>query len=266
MPGRRAFPANFSKPSWLVSLDYQATDDIFGYAKASYGYRAGGLNFRGTNTAVAFSPFAPETVLEYEIGTKLDFFDKRLRLDVALYTDDYTNQQVTGIFDVGPLNLPTGITSNAGKSKIDGLEAELRFQPTRAFTLTAGSGLTSAHYVQFVDSLGDHRNEPYPVPRWTGNAAANYVVDTGFGHITPSLDFHYQTASTLNAGSNQYSQPGYGLFNGRVAFNFVRQDFEIAAFGRNLANKAYIAQTGSLSTIGDPRTYGVTLTKRFGAQ
>jgi iron complex outermembrane receptor protein len=138
--------------------------------------------------------------------------------------------------------------------------------PTRAFSLTVGSGLTSAHYIQFVDSLGDHRYQPFPIPRWTGNAAATYVLDTQFGHITPSLDYHYQTASTLNAGSTQYSQPGYGLVNGRLAFDIERWDLEIAAYARNLVNKAYIAQTGSLSTIGDPRTYGVTVNKRFGGQ
>jgi iron complex outermembrane receptor protein len=262
----RPFEASFSKPSWLVSLDYQASDDIFGYAKVAYGYRSGGLNFRGTNTDVAFAPFQPETVLEYEVGAKLDFFDRRVRFNLALYDDDYQNQQVTGIFDVGPLNLPTGITSNAGKSKIDGLEAELRIQPTRAFSLTVGSGLTSAHYVEFVDTLGNHRNDPFPVPRWTGNAAANYVIDTQFGNINPSLNFHYQTASTLNAGSTLYAQAGYGLVNGRVAFNIDRWNLQIAAFARNLANKIYIAQSAEFSTIGDPRTYGVTLTKRFSAQ
>jgi iron complex outermembrane recepter protein len=260
----RPFGANFAKPSWLVSLDYQATDDIFTYIKSSYGYRSGGLNFRGTNTAVAFAPFQPETVLEYEAGTKLDFFDKRAQLNLAVFDDYYDNEQVTGTFDVGPLNLPTGITSNAGKAKIDGLEVELRLRPVRAFTLTVGSGLTAAHYVEFVDTLGNHRNEPFPVPRWTGNAAANYVLDTGFGHITTSLDYHYQTASTLNAGNTTYAQPGYGLVNGRLAFNVDRSDLEIAAYCRNLLNKAYIAQSGTLSTIGDPRTFGVTVTKYFG--
>jgi iron complex outermembrane receptor protein len=262
----RPFGANFSKPSWLASLDYQATDEIFGYAKVSYGYRSGGLNFRGTNTAAAFTPFQPETVMEYEVGTKLELFERKLRFNAALYDDDYQNEQVTGIFDIGPLNLPTGITSNAGKAKIDGMEAELRFQPWREFTLTAGSGLTSAHYVQFVDTLGDHRNEPFPVPRWTGNAAASYVIATAFGQINPSLDFHYQSASTLNAGTMQYAQAGYGLLNGRLAFDVDRWNLQIAAFCRNLTDKTYIAQSGEFSTIGDPRTYGLTVTTRFGGQ
>jgi iron complex outermembrane receptor protein len=262
----RGFGANFSKPSWLVSLDYQATDDIFTYVKAAYGYRSGGLNFRGTNTAVAFAPFQPETVLEYEAGAKLDFLDKMLQLDLAAYDDYYKNQQVTGVFDVGPLNLPTGITSNAGQSKIDGGEVELRIQPVHGLMVSIGSGLTAAHYVDFVDVLGNHRNEPFPVPRWTNNAAATYVMDTAFGHITPTLDFHYQTPSTLNAGNTTYAQPGYGLANGRLAFYLSKEEIDIAAFVRNLTNRTYIAQTGTLSTIGDPRTYGVTVTKHFGGE
>jgi iron complex outermembrane recepter protein len=258
----RGFGADFSKPSWLISLDYQLSDDVFAYAKLAFGYRAGGLNFRGTNDSYAFSPFQPETVLEHEVGTKLDFFDRRVQFNLALFDDDYKNQQVTGGF-LTPDGILVGLTDNAGQAKIDGLEAELRFQPSHAFSFTAGSGLTAAHYVEYVDITGNHRNDPFPVPRWTGNAAANYVLDTGFGNINPSLGYHYQTASTLNAGGLTFAQAGYGLFDGRVAFNITRWNLEIAAYGRNLANKLYIAQSAEDSTIGDPRTFGVTFTKRF---
>ena len=118
----RGFGADFAKPSWLISLDYQLSDDIFGYAKLAFGYRAGGLNFRGTNDSYAFSPFQPETVLEHEVGTKLTFFDRRVQFNLALFDDDYKNQQVTGGF-LTPDGILVGLTDNAGQAKIDGLEA-----------------------------------------------------------------------------------------------------------------------------------------------
>src|SRR5690606_8060094 len=125
----RKFKESFAEPSGLLSLDYQATDNIFAYAKVSYGYRTGGFNFRGGVTADSFAPFDPETVTEYEVGTKLDLLDRRIRLNVSAYHDDYNDVQVTGIF-YGVNDVPVGITSNAAKAKIDGLEAEIRVQPT----------------------------------------------------------------------------------------------------------------------------------------
>lgn len=259
----RTFKESFSEPSGLISLDYQATDNIFTYAKVSYGYRTGGFNFRGGGSADSFAAFDPETVTEYELGAKLDLFNRSARLNLSVYHDDYKDVQVTGIF-YGPTEVPVGITSNAAEAKVDGLEAELRIQPTQALTLTAGVGMTDARFIDFVDISGDRSGEPFAVPKWTGSASANYVVDTSFGNITASLDYRYQSESTLNAGGDIIQQTGYGISNGRVAFNIDPWDLEIAIFGRNLADKLYIAQSARLATVGNPRTYGLTVTKRFG--
>jgi iron complex outermembrane receptor protein len=261
----RKFKESFAEPSGLLSLDYQATDNIFAYAKVSYGYRTGGFNFRGGVTADSFAPFDPETVTEYEVGTKLDLLDRRIRLNVSAYHDDYNDVQVTGIF-YGVNDVPVGITSNAAKAKIDGLEAEIRVQPTTSLTLTAAIGWTDARYVEFEDATGDRSNEPFAIPEWTNSASVNYLINTDYGSITTSFDYRYQSESTLNAGGDTVQQKGYGLVNGRIAFNIDRWDLEVAIFGRNLEDKLYVAQSARLATVGDPRTYGLTVTKRFGRE
>jgi iron complex outermembrane receptor protein len=261
----RKFSADFSKPSGLISLDYQASDTVFGYAKVSYGYRSGGFNFRGGGSQDSFAPYGAETVTEYEVGTKLDLFDRIVRFNLAAYHDDYDDVQVTGIF-YGPTGIPVGITANNATAKIDGMEAEFLIRPLRALTVNLGAGLTDARFIHYVDVNGDHSNQPFAVPKWTANAAVNYVIETGFGSITPSVDYRYQTGSTLNAGGLDYAQKAYGLSNARLAFNLDRWDLQIAAFGRNLADKSYIAQSARLSTIGNPRTYGLTVTKQFGRE
>lgn len=261
----RKFKESFAEPSGLLSLDYQATDNIFAYGKVSYGYRTGGFNFRGGGSADSFAPFDPETVTEYEVGTKLDLFDRRVRFNLAVYHDDYNDVQVTGIF-YGVNDVPVGITSNAAEAKIDGLEAELMVQPLDGLTLTAGVGWTDARFIEFVDSTGDRSDEPFAVPEWTNNASASYVINTNFGSVTSSVDYRYQSDSTLNAGGDTVQQKGYGLVNGRIAFTFDQWDMEVAIFGRNLSDKLYVAQSARLATVGDPRTYGLSVTKHFGRE
>src|SRR5690606_13814169 len=94
-PGQcpRKFENNFSKPSWLLSIDHQLTEDLLVYVKASYGYRAGGLNLRGANFADTFEGFGPETVTEYEAGFKWDAIPGVFRLNTAAFYSDYEGAQ-----------------------------------------------------------------------------------------------------------------------------------------------------------------------------
>src|SRR5690606_27015596 len=83
---------SFNKPSWLISADWKPADAVMLYAKVSRGFRGGGQNLRGTSAA-SFQPFAPEIATEYEVGVKSELLERRVRLNAALWWDDYTNIQ-----------------------------------------------------------------------------------------------------------------------------------------------------------------------------
>jgi outer membrane receptor protein involved in Fe transport len=62
------------------------------------------------------------------------------------------------------------------------------------------------------------------------------------------------------------------LLSGRISYRFAN-DMEISVFGENLANKKYFTGTLDVSSlgyllgsIGNPRTYGVSLRIPFGAE
>jgi len=49
---------------------------------------------RGTNQrSNPALPYAPETVTDYEIGAKSDWFERRLRVNLDAYHSDYKNIQ-----------------------------------------------------------------------------------------------------------------------------------------------------------------------------
>src|SRR3546814_3567791 len=73
--------ANFDYPAYTLGLDFQWTDNIFAYAKTSGAYMAGGFNLRQGSLPA----FKPEGVKAIEFGIKADWFDKRLRTNIAVF-------------------------------------------------------------------------------------------------------------------------------------------------------------------------------------
>ena len=76
------------------------------------------------------------------MGFKSDFWDSRARLNVAAYTNSYTDMQLSGT----PLGIPLGASAgssieNLGDSTINGLEVELTAQvQTTCVSTSQGPG------------------------------------------------------------------------------------------------------------------------------
>ena len=73
--------------------------------------------------------FDPEAVTDYEIGAKIDLFDRRLRLNLAAFNSDVDDVQ-RNVIGVGNGRLVSGV-ENAASARIQGLEAELTVAPVR---------------------------------------------------------------------------------------------------------------------------------------
>jgi iron complex outermembrane receptor protein len=268
----RTFQNRFSKPTWLVSIDHQITPDILVYAKVATGYRSGGENESGAQDIESFAPFAPETDLEYEAGVKSEFFNKRLRLNLDGYRDEYSNLQVqSGIASRG-----TFITAehNAATAVINGMEAEADVAITSDLSVHASTAFTDAHYVKFPDAIfGDRSHEPFPTPKWTASLSGRYVASTDFGRVLTEVDYSWK--STVNfyglaALASQVTQTGYGLLNARLTVRVDAWDTDFALFGKNITDVKYSDQATSeesfgfnLKYLGAPATFGVEVIKKF---
>jgi iron complex outermembrane receptor protein len=68
------------------------------------------------------------------------------------------------------------------------------------------------------------------------------------------------------------TQTGFGTLNGRVTLDVESQGVTIAAFVRNITDEeTYVAVVSfdrslgwNVAAPGEPRTYGLSVTKRFG--
>jgi len=281
--------------SYLASAEYKLSPDILMYAKTSRGYRAGGFNLRGT-TPSTYGPFQPEFVTDYELGLKSEFFDRRVRFNLAAFHSDYTDIQRGVLVPNGVGGVATS-TINAGKATIDGLEAELTARPIEGLLLSGTLGITDAKYDEFnsvcptpypttaavpcVNGVFSRAGEDFErVPPVTWSASASYTRSVPLGSATIRADYSFQgdtqqvgLTQTLTPALSQFvRQEGYGLLNARVSWDIDNPDLTIAIYGRNLTEEEYytyqldLVNAGLGYIVGNtglPRQYGLEATFRF---
>lgn len=262
---------SFSDPSWLISADYDVTDSMLVYAKVARGFRAGGQNLRG-NSLFTLQPFGPETITEYEIGLKSEFFDRRVRLNIAAFYDEYNGVQRTVALVSGASTF--SLVTNAAQARITGVEVEANVRPFDNLEIQANVGYIHPRYLEFVDATGDRSNEDWPTPDWTYAVSARYTVPLDFGQLQLQADYQGQSRQNVYPAvarqPEDVTQGAYGLLNGRISLSVDDEDFEVALFGRNLLGETYIEGGLSLEAlgqnyinVGEPRVFGIELTKRF---
>jgi len=275
----RDFTTESSDVDFLASFDYRFSSSVLGYAKLSKGYRAGGLNLRGSGSIETFADFEPETVLSYEVGLKSDLYDRRIRLNAALFYSDYEDIQRSILIGTSTGGVATAV-QNAAEGAVHGAELEIQALATERLRLAASLGYTHAEYDQYQSGTTDKSDEPFPfTPEWSGSISADYTVPLGFGSLNGRADYSFQSESVVaSAGINAsvlpiQTQGDYGLLNARLTATIDKLGLEIAAFARNLLDKEYKVSTVELITAGiglvegqygPPRQYGVQATWRFG--
>lgn len=281
---------------YRVSLDYRFSPEVLAYATVSTGYKAGGVGPRPFNAAQARG-FGPEKLTSYEIGLKTDFFDRRVRLNLAGFFNDFKDAQLTLLScpqfgGPGPCALP----QNAGNAHVKGVEAELFARPIDGLQIDA-----SASYIDWKwkcvnpavvgGASGPCSSDPAvvgllsPKPRgliktkWSFGIQYDAEVNN-IGTFTPRFDISYQSslaggdvAPTPGSPSELFGQvPGFTIANARLTWQNVKKDLSIAFEVTNLFDKYYFLSKFDLTGAGAgaitgqpgrPREWGVTIKKKF---
>jgi outer membrane receptor protein involved in Fe transport len=130
-----------------ANISWRITPDIMTYFTFSQGFRPGGFN-RKFNKGVATgadgiaqfltpNAYAPDSLTNYEIGLKGQFFEHRLQVNLSAYNMDWDDVQ---LLEFNPTVLGnTTFALNGPSYNIKGFEAQFTARITEGLTLT-GSG------------------------------------------------------------------------------------------------------------------------------
>jgi iron complex outermembrane recepter protein len=138
--------------TYKVNATFRATDDVMFYATLSEGFRPGGVNRRGT-----FPPYKADFLTNYEIGWKTSWANDRLRFNGAVFRGDWDDFQFSFLGENGLTNI-----TNAGQAKLQGIEMDVQWAATDAFTIYGGLALQEAELGEdFCKLIDPTTGDPY---------------------------------------------------------------------------------------------------------
>jgi len=274
-----------SAPTGVVDLEYMPNHDLMLYGKYSRGYRQGAAN---TNSPDGFATYQPEHVDTYEIGEKASFHKAVSGIfDLAVFTNNFTNQQLAQGFVGKPgVSSIEGIV-NAGKSRIWGLEAEFAISPVKSLTFSGGYTYLNTKLLSIspttlpadspYSAVTNILNPGDPLPgspknKATLTGAYNLPIPDTDGALSTGLTLTY-TSSVFNSSMTPYSYvPSNTLLNLNVDWKSVAgKPVDAELFITNLANRQYIENYTTFYNLagfesrfaGEPRMVGGRLRVHF---
>ena len=113
-----------------IAAQFFPSDDMMFFATISRGFKSGGFAGSQGIESVASDPVDQETVTNYELGMKADFFNNTFRLNMTAFYMDYQDLQIVRFGPVPGSAFGTFITTNVGSADITGLETEFTWLAT----------------------------------------------------------------------------------------------------------------------------------------
>ncbi|MBS0505736.1 MAG: TonB-dependent receptor, partial [Proteobacteria bacterium] len=184
------------------------------YARYATGFKSGGFNDVAATNAAFLTPFDPEKLRSFELGTKGVVADGLLSFNAAVYHSIYTDFQA-GVF------VPTLITTNiinAGKATFTGFELEGALRPTRNLSLTFGYGYLDAKYKDFVLPTGEDVTKTYVIPlapKHNYQLGGEYRLPIGPVDLVTNVNYSWRSSQWSTIAPDPLTKRiAYGLLDG----------------------------------------------------
>lgn len=295
IPGRPLTSTGTASADWFqftprAAVNWKPADDILVYASYSRGYNAGGFSARAGTVRDVTTAFDPEFVNAYELGAKADLLDGRLRLNGALFWNDYTDKQEEVIEPAPPPAITSTTVRNAAQARLRGFELEMNAVPLDWFRLDASVGYLDARYRDFSTFATTSQFVSVPpqpagtliaadfspnalrrAPEWTASISPTFFWSLGKANVSVNgLARHTSSQVSEVLNSSRGIIPATWLYDASATVSFGGPDndrYRVILFGRNLSDTRPIGSFTNavvdFSTISTGRTWGVEMTVDF---
>jgi outer membrane receptor protein involved in Fe transport len=301
---------------WLgkFNTSYKFTDDVMAYFTVSQGYRIGNSNGVGPcpdpvppNQQLACALpdemlFLPDKTLNYELGAKTQWLDKRLTLTAALFYIQWEDIQVSS----ATVNGAIPITKNGQGAESSGVELNFAWDLTDNLNIAGSYSYTKAELTDLAPALirtieppgfstnpaifldGEAGDRLPGSPEQQGSFAVNYQRPIA-ENVNLELSWNMVAVGDIltrtGGRGGAYKLDGYTLHNARVSLTDPDANWTLTLYADNLFDE-YI-ETNARSTqlfnqtltddaggpvyvrsfytdVAPPRAIGVRFSKRWG--
>lgn len=266
--------------TYRVGADYRFSDNIFGFATISTGFKSGAFQEQPTSATLAREPTSPEKTTNYEVGLKTDWLDDKLRFNVSVFQMDYQDfQTIKVVPDASQGPAGTRVTVDTADAEIKGVETEFTIAPVDWFDATVRYTYLDTAFTQFIQTSAFLADGTPVFTDGAGNRLSRtpehaVVADIGFqtpddaewGWLRFGITMDYQSdvyENNINA-FDEYRVPRT-LWDANLTYH-VNDDLSIQVWGHNLTDEVYRTwQTRSsgaryhMVQYGAPRQIGLTL-------
>lgn len=288
--------------TYQVTVAYRPSRKVNAFGTFSTSYKPVGVNVAGLPTvngqpATDLAVIRPEYTKHYEVGVKTNL-TADLTFNIAAYNSDIKDYQTN--VQSAELGVNRGYIANADKVRVRGIEADASYRLNHHFSFYGALAYSEGIYVKFanaplpLEETGatiPNPNDPTKtiqaafkdisggaipgISKWAGSLGGEYSTPSSlFGRANRffiGADFFARSGFSSSPSPSAYlNVAGYGLVNARLGFRATK-GFSAFIWGRNLLDKGYFEQllpaggnAGHYAgVLGDPRTYGVTLSYAF---
>jgi iron complex outermembrane receptor protein len=278
--------------SWELSANYRIDQNTSVFARIANGFRA--QTIQGRDVAFEGSPSVAEseTINSFEVGTKTDVLNDKLRLNVAVFYYQIDDIQFSAIG--GGANNTALI--NADKGTGYGFEVDAQYLATDNLTLTAGysynhteiqddsltvlpcganPGFNFTGNCTVLDPSTDGfavliDGNPFPqAPETIFNFTARYAFPMGDdAEISIYTDWAFQGETNLFLYDSIEFKTNNNFEGGlRIAYDNFADDYSVALFARNITDeeniKGAIDFNNLTGIVNQPRIFGIEAKFRF---
>jgi iron complex outermembrane recepter protein len=259
---------------YRADIDYRFTPSVMAYAQVSTGFKGGGINPRPFYAAQAV-PFKPETLTNYEIGVKSQWFENHLRANLDGYFAQYRDIQETLLNCTGvegipaALGAPCALPFNAGSAHEEGVEFETQGQwggfefdgsmSYLNFEYVSLYGYNAATGENLVSGIAPGMVTPF-TSKWQGSMGLQYTFTVGsVGALTARVDGSTRSgfyAAALNTSLNHVG--GYTFYNAHLTYQPNQGNWSATIQALNFTDKFYylnafdLTQAGGAAVAGTP--------------
>ncbi len=240
-----------------VNLSYAFTDNISVFGTYSEGFKTGGVTQRIADVLDGLAPdaqlpgFKPEFVNAYEIGLKSILAGNTLRLNAAVFFNEYEDLQVQ-VLQPGKVSV---INDNAAEAEVLGAEADFEWLATDAFKINGGVGWMDGEYTRLepeAQAFGITLDSKLVnTPEWTTYLSASYEIPVGAWFLTPRVDWSYSSEMFKDTRNTQLIKlDDLHLLNAALRLANRDQSWVLTLRGDNLTDETYLLSGGNFADFG----------------